>query len=68
MGKLTTHVLDTASGLPASGVQWALYRIEDTAGLIREGVTNADGRSEGPVLEKNEFKFWSKSCEEQPVA
>ena len=57
MGKLTTHVLDTASGLPASGVQWALYRIEDTAGLIREGVTNTDviSRSEGPVLEKNEF-------------
>ncbi|MBT4106837.1 MAG: 5-hydroxyisourate hydrolase, partial [Proteobacteria bacterium] len=35
MGKLTTHVLDTASGLPASGVQWTLYRIKDTADLIR---------------------------------
>lgn len=55
MGKLTTHVLDTASGLPASGVRWALYRIEDSADLIREGVTNPDGRSEAPVLEKDEF-------------
>ncbi|MCP4953450.1 MAG: 5-hydroxyisourate hydrolase, partial [Proteobacteria bacterium] len=55
MGKLTTHVLDTASGLPASGVQWTLYRIKDTADLIREGVTNPDGRSEAPVLEKDEF-------------
>jgi len=29
MGKLTTHVLDTANGCPAAGMAVALYRIDD---------------------------------------
>ena len=50
-GRLSTHVLDTALGRPASGVKIALYRLEGAARhLLKEAVTNADGRSEGPLL------------------
>ncbi|MDO9525527.1 MAG: hydroxyisourate hydrolase [Gemmobacter sp.] len=50
-GKLTTHVLDTARGKPAAGVRIALYRvIGDNRSKIAELVTNADGRTDGPML------------------
>jgi len=52
MGKLTTHVLDTASGRPGAGMALALYRLLDgERRLIITGTTNADGRSDGPLLE-----------------
>jgi 5-hydroxyisourate hydrolase len=42
MSSLSTHVLDTAAGLPAEGIA---VRLETRAGeLLDEGVTNADGR------------------------
>lgn len=50
-GRLTTHVLDTARGKPAAGVKIALYRISGQSHRkIAEGVTNADGRTDGPML------------------
>jgi len=49
MGKLSTHVLDTASGRPGAGVRVALYRADGT--LVKEDVTNADGRCGAPLLE-----------------
>ncbi len=47
MARLSTHVLDTARGVPAAGV-----RIELLCGevLLKVAVTNADGRTEGPLL------------------
>jgi 5-hydroxyisourate hydrolase len=51
MGRLTTHVLDTAHGRPAAGLRVALYRLE--AGgerLLAEIITNADGRGDAPLL------------------
>jgi 5-hydroxyisourate hydrolase len=48
MGKLTTHVLDTANGCPAGGMRVALYQ---GTKLIREGRTNSDGRMDGPLAE-----------------
>ena len=54
-GRLTTHVLDTARGAPAAGLEIALYRIG--ADGVRDGepvaqvTTNADGRTDGPLLE-----------------
>lgn len=52
MGRLSTHVLDTAKGKPAAGVRITLYRLEGAdRHLIREVVTNADGRTDGPMLE-----------------
>jgi 5-hydroxyisourate hydrolase len=38
---ISTHVLDTAKGRPASGVGITL---EDDRGVIARGVTDADGR------------------------
>lgn len=52
MGKLTTHVLDTAHGTPAAGVALALYRIDaDRRELIIRTLTNADGRCDAPLLQ-----------------
>lgn len=52
MGKLTTHVLDTARGCPAAGVKIMLYRLAGQSHRkIAEVVTNADGRSDAPLLE-----------------
>ena len=55
-GRLTTHVLDTARGKPAAGVKIALYRVSGTAHRkIAETVTNADGRTDAPMLTGKEF-------------
>ena len=50
MGKLTTHVLDTASGIPAAGVDVRLYALDGRRELKAAAVTNSDGRSETPLL------------------
>ncbi|WP_151717860.1 hydroxyisourate hydrolase [Gemmobacter serpentinus] len=50
-GRLTTHVLDTARGKPAAGVKIMLYRISGQSHRkIAETVTNADGRTDTPML------------------
>ncbi|KPP83721.1 MAG: 5-hydroxyisourate hydrolase UraH [Rhodobacteraceae bacterium HLUCCA08] len=55
-GYLTTHVLDTARGRPAEGVRIALYRItEDGHVAMAEAVTNADGRTDTPILPPEAF-------------
>jgi 5-hydroxyisourate hydrolase len=52
MGKLSTHVLDTTQGKPGAGVAIALYAVDGAARtLLREAVTNADGRCDAPLLE-----------------
>ncbi len=52
MGRLSTHVLDTARGRPAAGVKIMLYRISGQSHRkIAEVVTNADGRTDAPLLE-----------------
>ncbi len=54
MGKLTTHVLDTAHGQPAAGVAIRLYAGES---LLADVVTNADGRCDKPLLEGAAMKI-----------
>jgi 2-oxo-4-hydroxy-4-carboxy-5-ureidoimidazoline decarboxylase len=50
-GRLSTHVLDTASGRPAAGVKVVLKEIGASAeGLLKEAITNADGRTDEPLL------------------
>jgi 5-hydroxyisourate hydrolase len=59
-GKLTTHVLDTALGKPAAGVKITLYRVSGNSHKkIAETVTNADGRTDGPMLTGAAFKTGS---------
>ncbi len=55
---LTTHVLDTARGRPAAGVRIDLAEI-DTDGrthVIKTVTTNADGRTDAPLLGPGETK------------
>lgn len=56
-GYLTTHVLDTARGCPADGVRIELFRIESgTRHKILELETNADGRTDRPILGQADFR------------
>lgn len=56
MGYLTTHVLDTARGLPAEGMKIELFRL---SGVSRELLatlkTNSDGRTDRQILPEAEF-------------
>ena len=55
-GWLSTHVLDTARGCPAEGIKITLYRMTGNShNKIAEAVTNADGRTDQPMLEGKEF-------------
>ncbi|HAY47844.1 MULTISPECIES: hydroxyisourate hydrolase [Thalassospira] len=57
MGRLTTHVLDTAKGCPAAGIRIELHRYGNGHDdLVAEAVTNADGRTDAPMLEGASFK------------
>ncbi|MGH8855068.1 MAG: hydroxyisourate hydrolase [Telluria sp.] len=52
MGKLSTHVLDTAHGRPGAGVKIELYRVDSPGrSLVKTDLTNADGRCGAPLLE-----------------
>ena len=56
-GFLTTHVLDTARGCPAEGITILLYRVSGNSHRkIAETVTNADGRTDSPILPDTKFK------------
>ncbi|WP_040949064.1 hydroxyisourate hydrolase [Gorillibacterium massiliense] len=69
MGKLTTHVLDLSRGKPAEGMRISLYKLDDwenfgevgTADgesytrLLREAVTNDDGRLDAPLLTEEQM-------------
>ena len=58
-GYLTTHVLDTARGRPAEGLRIGLYRLDgaerDRPAPLGEVVTNADGRTDAPILPERDF-------------
>ena len=57
MGRLSTHVLDTANGKPARGVKLRLERIDNgTATLVVDAVTNADGRTDTPLLSGDGYR------------
>lgn len=55
MGCLTTHVLDTANGKPASNIRVELYNLDNGRSLIKESVTNDDGRLDSPLLDGDAF-------------
>ena len=56
MAGLTTHVLDTSIGRPASGVEIELHRLgaDGVRTLIKRAKTNADGRTDAPLLAADE--------------
>ena len=59
-GRVTTHVLDTARGKPASGVKISLFRVADGLHhLLGQTTTNADGRTDAPMLTGKDFTVGS---------
>lgn len=57
MARLSTHVLDTSIGRPAQGVAIRLHRIEgETMTLVAQATTNADGRTDAPLLTGAAFR------------
>ena len=55
-GRLTTHVLDTARGRPAAGIPIELARLDgDRREVLRTLATNADGRTDEPLLADGEL-------------
>jgi 5-hydroxyisourate hydrolase len=58
MGKLTTHVLDIEKGCPAGGLEirlWAIDRASGDRTLLKTVRTNADGRTDSPLLSGEEL-------------
>ncbi|MCY4245389.1 MAG: hydroxyisourate hydrolase [Gammaproteobacteria bacterium] len=51
MGKITTHVLDTAHGCPAAGVAVELFFCGGETALLASAVTDADGRCPAPLVD-----------------
>ena len=57
MGRLSTHVLDTANGRPAKGIEIELLAVEgDRRRPVARAVTNADGRTDAPLLAGDAFR------------
>ncbi len=52
MKGLTTHVLDTRNGRPAAGMKIELW---SSGKLLKSVTTNADGRTDSPLLDAKEF-------------
>lgn len=57
MGQLTTHVLDTANGVPGAEIKIELYQVEETSvKWVKTVFTNADGRTDSPILDNSDFR------------
>ena len=51
MPGLTTHILDTANGVPAAGVTVEIVKLTDDRLIkLRTIKTNSDGRTDAPIL------------------
>jgi 5-hydroxyisourate hydrolase len=56
--KLSTHVLDISHGCPAAGMKIELWSLDgDERDLITTVKTNADGRTDTPLLSADEMKI-----------
>jgi 5-hydroxyisourate hydrolase len=55
IAKLSTHVLDLTRGQPAAGMKVEL-RDTATGAVLKTTVTNADGRTEAPLLTGGELR------------
>ncbi len=60
MGKLTTHILNTAQGCPAKQVEIELWILQDGERTLLKTVrTNDDGRTDEPLLTTDQFQIGS---------
>ena len=56
MGRLTTHILDTAHGRPGAGIGVKLFSLDGDRHLIANTVTNGDGRTDDALLDNENFR------------
>ncbi len=63
MGRLTTHVLDTANGVPGAGIRVSLYALDGGRNLLTTAVTNDAGRTDAPLLSEEAFRAGSYELE-----
>ena len=55
-GYLTTHVLNTAMGIPGAGIRITAYKLSDGDRVqCAEMTTNDDGRTDSPILPEGSF-------------
>lgn len=59
MGRLSTHVLDIMNGKPAHEVAIELHKLEPDGSwcALKQARTNADGRTDQPILSGGEFRI-----------
>mgnify|MGYP003625703666 CR=1 FL=1 len=58
MAKLSTHVLDTANGIPAQGIKLEFFRVEgSTQTLLKTLITNNDGRTDELLLDNTTIEI-----------
>lgn len=55
MKRLTTHVLDTATGKPGKNIKIELFSLQGERRLVKTLLTNDDGRTDEPLLEGDAF-------------
>jgi len=63
MGRLSTHVLDTAQGKPGRGIGIKLFSLDGDRHLVASAVTNQDGRTDSPLLLDETFRAGSYELE-----
>jgi len=51
MGRLSTHILDTAAGCPATGVAVRLFSLGELREQVAVATTNSDGRTDDVLLD-----------------
>ena len=56
MGRLSTHVLDTAQGKPGEGISVKLFSLQGDRHLVASMMTNKDGRTDEPLLEGKTYR------------
>ncbi len=56
MARLSTHVLDTAKGMPGRGISVKLFSLDGDRHLVASAVTNTDGRTDEPLLNDETFR------------
>lgn len=54
-GRLSTHVLDLTRGAPAAGMEIELWRLGGVSEKLKTVRTNADGRTDVPLLAAEEI-------------
>lgn len=58
MGRLSTHILDTANGTPAKGVRIELHRLAADGAwhVVATAQSNGDGRTDAPMMIGESYK------------